>query len=244
MPTTKTSSKSTSSKTAAKPTGKEVKEKETAKAAAPKARDSKVEVKPEAKSASKIAAAAPKKDERTSKADIPVKKNEELAKKPEAAKGRDSEDRATTGHNEPATMPKIAAAAPASEPERPSITTTMSKPQLARFRKLLEEKRDDIIKKAKETLEEDMTLDTNDLPDEMDLASSEYLQSFTFRLRGREKSFLDKINKALERIDNGTFGVCEECGDEISVKRLEARPETTLCIRCKEDQERAEKDYG
>jgi RNA polymerase-binding transcription factor DksA len=59
-----------------------------------------------------------------------------------------------------------------------------------------------------------------------------------------EKSFLDKINKALVKIDDGTFGVCEECGEEISVKRLEARPETTLCIKCKEDQERMEKDFG
>ncbi len=126
---------------------------------------------------------------------------------------------------------------------RPS-TPGMSKDQLERFRRLLLDKRDDIIRKAKQTLDEDMTLDANDLPDEMDLASSEYLQSFTFRLRGREKSFLDKINKALERLDGGNFGVCEECGEEISVKRLEARPETTLCIRCKEDQERAEKDYG
>lgn len=141
-------------------------------------------------------------------------------------------------------MPRIPVAAAVAAEERPTFTTTMSKPQLERFRKLLEEKRDDIIKKAKETLEEDMTLDTNDLPDEMDLASSEYLQSFTFRLRGREKLFLDKITKALERIDDNSFGVCEECGDEISVKRLEARPETTLCIRCKEDQERAEKDFG
>ncbi len=128
--------------------------------------------------------------------------------------------------------------------DKPAPVTTMSKTMLARFRKLLEEKRDDIIKKAKQTLDEDMTLDANDLPDEMDLASSEYLQSFTFRLRGREKSFLDKIEKALARIDDASFGICEECGEEISVKRLEARPETTLCIRCKEDQERAEKDFG
>ncbi|MFC1643282.1 TraR/DksA family transcriptional regulator, partial [Myxococcota bacterium] len=84
----------------------------------------------------------------------------------------------------------------------------------------------------------------DDLPDEMDLASSEYLQSFTFRLRGREKVFLDKIQKALNKIDEGTFGVCDECGERISSKRLEARPETTLCIRCKEDQERVEKDFG
>src|SRR5262245_59428333 len=109
---------------------------------------------------------------------------------------------------------------------------------------MLEAKPNEIVKKAQETLKEDMMLDANDLPDEMDLASSEYLQSFTFRLRGREKSFLTKIEKALIKIEDGSFGKCEECEEEISVKRLEARPETTLCIRCKEDQERIEKDYG
>jgi DnaK suppressor protein len=120
----------------------------------------------------------------------------------------------------------------------------VNKVQLKKFKTLLTEKRDEIIKKAKQTLEEDMALDANDLPDEMDLASSEYLQSFTFRLRGREKVFLDKIEKALAKIEDGSFGTCEECSEEISVKRLEARPETTLCIRCKEDQERMEKDFG
>jgi DnaK suppressor protein len=70
------------------------------------------------------------------------------------------------------------------------------------------------------------------------------MQSFEFRLRGREKTFLQKIDRALRKIDEGDFGVCEECGEEISTKRLEARPETTLCIRCKEDQERHEKDYA
>jgi len=119
----------------------------------------------------------------------------------------------------------------------------MNKVQVKKFKTLLTEKRDEIVKKAKQTLEEDMALDANDLPDEMDLASSEYLQSFTFRLRGREKVFLDKIEKALRKIEDGSFGTCEDCGEEISVKRLEARPETTLCIRCKEDQERMEKDY-
>lgn len=216
--------KSTPSKTASKSTAKA-----PAKAdpkAAPKAPAK--EAKPEPKSASKVAAAAP-----AAKAKVEAK----------PAAPAKVEAKSAVAKEEPMTLPRIPAAAPVQE-ERVSVTTTMSKAQLQRFRKLLEEKRDDIIKKAKETLEEDMTLDTNDLPDEMDLASSEYLQSFTFRLRGREKSFLDKINKALERIDNNSFGVCEECGDEISVKRLEARPETTLCIRCKEDQERAEKDYG
>lgn len=120
----------------------------------------------------------------------------------------------------------------------------MNKAQLKKFQDLLEAKRQDILQRAQQTLSEDMALDADDLPDEMDLASSEYLQSFTFRLRGREKMFLDKIGKALERIQEGTFGQCDECGEEISIKRLEARPETTLCIRCKEDQERVEKDFG
>jgi len=120
----------------------------------------------------------------------------------------------------------------------------MNKAQLKKFQDLLEAKRRDILKRAQQTLSEDMSLDADDLPDEMDLASSEYLQSFTFRLRGREKMFLEKITKALERITDGSFGTCDECGEEISIKRLEARPETTLCIRCKEDQERVEKDFG
>ena len=120
----------------------------------------------------------------------------------------------------------------------------MNKTQLKKFRTLLEGKRDDIVRRAQQTLSEDMTLDANELPDEMDLASTEYLQSFTFRLRGREKTFLNKIQKALTKLDAGTFGECEECGEEISLKRLEARPEAPLCIKCKEEQEREEKDFA
>jgi DnaK suppressor protein len=120
----------------------------------------------------------------------------------------------------------------------------LKKKDLKRFRDLLIAKRNGILRNAQRTLSEDMTLDADDLPDEMDLASSEYLQSFTFRLRGREKTFLKKIDHALAKIDTGTFGICEQCEEEISLKRLEARPETTLCIRCKEDQEKMEKSYG
>jgi DnaK suppressor protein len=120
----------------------------------------------------------------------------------------------------------------------------MKKSDLNRFRKILQNKRETIIKNASETIAGDMTLDASDLPDEMDLASSEGMQSFTFRLRGREKAFLEKIDIALKRIEEETFGICEECGGDISVKRLEARPETTLCIRCKEAQERKERDFA
>ena len=120
----------------------------------------------------------------------------------------------------------------------------MNKTQQKKFKKLLISKRDDIVRRAQQTLNDDMALDTNELPDEMDLASTEYLQSFTFRLRGREKSFLTKIQKALKKIDGGSFGECEACDEMIGDKRLEARPETTLCIKCKEEQEREEKEFA
>jgi len=123
-------------------------------------------------------------------------------------------------------------------------TSMMNKAQLKKFKNLLLVKRESILRKAQQTLSEDMTLDANELPDEMDLASTEYLQSFTFRLRGREKTFLDKIQKALNKIEDGSFGLCESCESPISLKRLEARPETTLCIKCKEEQEREERDFA
>ena len=120
----------------------------------------------------------------------------------------------------------------------------LKKKDLKRFKEILEEKRDTVLANAKKTLNEDMTLDVDDLPDEMDLASSEYLQSFEFRLRGREKSLLSKLDLALKKITDGTFGICEICEEPIGKKRLEARPETTLCIKCKEDQEREERTMG
>jgi len=119
----------------------------------------------------------------------------------------------------------------------------MSSEDMARFRKVLEEKRFALVKAAQESLEQDMTLDTNEMPDEVDLASSEYIQSFALRLRGRERHFIDKIDKALKKIEAGDFGICEDCEEPIGEKRLAARPETTLCIRCKEDQEREERDF-
>jgi DnaK suppressor protein len=127
---------------------------------------------------------------------------------------------------------------------QPTQQPVLKKKDLKHFRQVLLDKKEEILRNAKRTLSEDMTLDVDDLPDEMDLASSEYLQSFQFRLRGREKTFLKKIDLAIRKIDDGSFGTCELCDEPISLKRLEARPETTLCIRCKEDQERTEKSYG
>jgi len=115
---------------------------------------------------------------------------------------------------------------------------------LKRYRKMLEDSKLSLLQSAKKTLMEESNFDTDDLPDEIDLASSEYAQSMIFRLRDREKFLLKKIEKALLRIEDGTFGICERCDEPISPKRLDARPVTTLCIRCKEEQEKKEKSYG
>jgi len=120
----------------------------------------------------------------------------------------------------------------------------LTKKELKKFQELLEEKRKLVLERARQMMSEGMVLDTNDLPDEMDLASSEYIQSFEFRLRGREKFLLSKLDLALKKIEEGTFGVCETCEEPIGKKRLEARPETSLCIKCKEDQEREERTMG
>ena len=126
-----------------------------------------------------------------------------------------------------------------------TASKALTKKELKKFQELLLEKRKSVLERARQMLAvENMALDTNDLPDEMDLASSEYLQSFEFRLRGREKSLLSKLDLALKKIDDGTFGICEICEEPIGKKRLEARPETTLCIKCKEDQEREERTMG
>ncbi|HEU0031805.1 MAG TPA: TraR/DksA C4-type zinc finger protein [Kofleriaceae bacterium] len=125
-----------------------------------------------------------------------------------------------------------------------SQSKSLTKKELKKFQELLEEKRKVVLERARQMLSEGMVLDANDLPDEMDLASSEYIQSFEFRLRGREKSLLSKLDLALKKIDDGTFGICEICEEPIGKKRLEARPETSLCIKCKEDQEREERTMG
>ena len=78
-------------------------------------------------------------------------------------------------------------------------------------------------------------------PDPVDRASLESDRNFLLRVRDRERKLMAKIQEALQRIEDGEFGICEECGCEISEGRLEARPVTTLCIECKEDQENKEK---
>ncbi len=87
----------------------------------------------------------------------------------------------------------------------------------------------------------------NSLPDEGvfpelgDQASAEIDKNFMLRLRGRERQLLKKIDEALDKIESGTYGICEVCGEEIDIKRLQARPVTNMCIECKTEQEEEEK---
>ena len=119
----------------------------------------------------------------------------------------------------------------------------MDQQQLEYFRKLLQKKLDELLGEADKTLEEMTDMDDH-FPDPTDRASVESDRSFELRIRDRERKLIKKIKKALERIDEGTYGVCEECGEDIGFKRLEARPVTTLCIECKSKQEKEEKARG
>jgi len=107
------------------------------------------------------------------------------------------------------------------------------------FRKKLEDLRTELLSEAEKTISE-MTDHNDNYPDPTDRASAESDRSFELRIRDRERKLLAKINEAIERIDEGTYGICE-CGEDISDKRLEARPVTTLCIACKTRQENEEK---
>jgi DnaK suppressor protein len=120
----------------------------------------------------------------------------------------------------------------------------MNKKELKRFRELLEERKKEIVVQAEQTKEKGIAFDPEDLPDEVDLASSEADQSMNLRLRDRERVLLKKVEKAIKKIDDGEYGICEKCGEDIGVKRLEARPVTDLCIRCKEEEEQVERSFA
>jgi DnaK suppressor protein len=113
-----------------------------------------------------------------------------------------------------------------------------------RFKKILTDMRDQLRKNAERALSGDVHLDPDDFPDELDTASSEANLAFTGRLRERERGLLAKIDAALQKIEDGVYGQCEMCEEEIDVKRLEARPVAELCIDCKAEQEKLERGMG
>ncbi len=115
------------------------------------------------------------------------------------------------------------------------------KRDLERFRETLLEQKMQIVSHARQMLAGEVHADSDDLPDELDSADSESSLSFTGRMRERESGLLAKIERSLERIERGSYGECESCGEEIGLERLRARPVAEFCIECKNEQERLER---
>jgi DnaK suppressor protein len=116
----------------------------------------------------------------------------------------------------------------------------MKKELAEEFRQILQGQMDELLQGADKTVSA-MTDEKTNFPDPTDRASLESDRNFELRIRDRERKLINKIREAMERIEAGEFGICEECGEEIGAARLKARPVTTLCIECKTEQERQEK---
>ena len=117
----------------------------------------------------------------------------------------------------------------------------MNQRDLKQLRKLLDEKMNDLLAEADRTVDVMTDAKAENFPDPTDRASLESNRNFTLRIRDRERKLIGKIKEALARIDDGSYGKCEDCGENISIERLKARPVTTLCIDCKSLQEAQER---
>jgi len=118
--------------------------------------------------------------------------------------------------------------------------TFMNERQREYFRRKWWRWRDEILRESRETLQQ-LQSEREHLPDLADRASTETDRSIELRARDRQRKLIAKIDAALARIDDGTYGYCEETGEPISLKRLEARPIATLSIEAQERHERSER---
>lgn len=116
----------------------------------------------------------------------------------------------------------------------------MDPERLEFFKILLQERLSVLISEARATVT-DLAEGDENYADPTDRATAESDRNFMLRIRDRERKLIMKIQEALQRVEEGTFGICETCGDEIGEKRLEARPVTTQCIDCKTEAERKER---
>jgi len=115
----------------------------------------------------------------------------------------------------------------------------MDSNQMEKFKNILTKQIDRILDQTKVGRSE-LNAENNRETECIDQAAVQSDQSMRLRLRSRESRLFNKLRLALERIDNGIYGECEMCGEHISIKRLEARPMTTKCIHCKEEEEHLE----
>ncbi len=119
----------------------------------------------------------------------------------------------------------------------------MKKEDIEYFRNFLTDRLEELLNQAGDTVS-GMTAQKESFPDPTDRASLESDRNFMLRIRDRESKLIKKIKKALSRIELGTFGICEACGEEIALERIKARPVTTQCIDCKTKEEALEKALG
>ncbi|MBF0120217.1 MAG: RNA polymerase-binding protein DksA [Desulfobacterales bacterium] len=119
----------------------------------------------------------------------------------------------------------------------------MDKKDLDYFKELLARQLEELMNQVDTTVL-DMTSQKEIFSDPTDRASHESDRNFMLRIRDRESKLIKKIQKAIERIYDNTFGICETCGEDISIDRLKARPVTTQCIECKTKAEAFEKSLG
>jgi DnaK suppressor protein len=119
----------------------------------------------------------------------------------------------------------------------------MKKKDIKYFKDLLTNQLEDLLSQADDTVT-GMTAPKENFPDPTDRASLEADRNFMLRIRDRESKLIKKIKNTLERIEDGTFGTCDACGEDISIKRLKARPVTAQCIDCKTKEEALEKALG
>ena len=118
------------------------------------------------------------------------------------------------------------------------VWTVLSHEKREYFRTVLTQLLNEILQGDEPANDNDNSIER--FPDPSDRATMELVSGFNHRLQERKKGFIRKIDQALERLENGTYGICEACEEEISEERLKARPVTTLCIECKTIQEKRE----
>lgn len=119
----------------------------------------------------------------------------------------------------------------------------MEQKHIEHFKKILTNQLQELLINTSDTVSS-MTTPRGNLPDPADRAVVETERIFMLLIRDRERLLAVKISKTLLRIENGTFGICDKCEEEIAFKRLEARPVTTKCIDCKTKEETYENDLG
>lgn len=117
----------------------------------------------------------------------------------------------------------------------------LSKQQLSDFEKQLTAWKAELEAGQSENVHAMTEQDQTSFPDPTDQASVETDRNFDLRIKDRERRLIKKVDQALVRIQEGEFGICDGCGGDISIKRLQARPVTTLCIECKTAQEQDER---